>query len=177
MMSFDEHKIVLTCLQDVLNKNIDGDVVEMGVFGGSTSIMIQKLLEFNNSNKKLHAYDSFEGFPQTNNNEDAGQGGRCGGVWLHQIEGELAFSLDNYVQNIENNNVKMPIINKGFFSDIPDNKYPDKMCFVFYDGDLYQSTLDALNKVYNKVVKNGTIVFEFADLTNENNNQKVNNYG
>ncbi len=150
MMSFDEHKVVLTCLQDVLNRNVEGDIIELGCYSGNTTIMMQKLLDLNNSKKKIYVYDSFEGFPETHNIEDKSQDGK----------GKLAFSLDNYILNIEKHNVKMPIINKGFFSDIPDNKYPSKICFVFYDGDLYQSTLDALNKVYKKVVLGGTLIFD-----------------
>ena len=48
MMSLDEHKVVLTYLQDVLNRGIKGDIVELGCYAGNTTIMMQKLLDLNN---------------------------------------------------------------------------------------------------------------------------------
>ena len=150
MMSLNEQKVVLTYLQYVLNKDIEGDIVELGCHQGSTTIILQKLLDLNNSNKKLYVYDSFEGFPETNNKEDNNQGKR----------GDLAVSKDNFIKNLKKYNIKLPIINKGFFADINDDKYPSKICFAFYDGDLYQSTIDALNKIYKKMQKGGVIVFD-----------------
>ena len=69
MMTINEHKIILTYLQHILDNNIEGDIVEFGCYGGGTSVAIKKLLKANNSNKKLYVYDSFEGLPENHEND------------------------------------------------------------------------------------------------------------
>ena len=48
----------------------------------------------------------------------------------------------------------------GFFKDIPDEKYPDKIAFAFFDGDLYTSIIDSFNKTFHKISKNGIIIVD-----------------
>ena len=69
MMSMDEHKVVLTYLQHILNNNIEGDIVEFGCYQGNTTVAMQRLLDLNNSNKKIYVYYSFEGLPDNNIND------------------------------------------------------------------------------------------------------------
>ena len=163
MMSMDEHKVVLTHLQHILNNNIEGDIVEFGCYQGNTTVAMQRLLDLNNSNKKIYVYDSFEGLPDNNINDSVDSDTAT----YTSHKGSMACSVEKYKKNIENNKCKMPVINKGFFSDIPHNKVPSKICFAFYDGDLYQSTLDFLDKVNNKMVKGSIIVFD--DFVHPNN--------
>tara|TARA_Y100000389_G_scaffold183089_1_gene200227 strand:- start:604 stop:1464 length:861 start_codon:yes stop_codon:yes gene_type:complete len=150
MTSINEHKIILAYLQYVLDKKIEGSVVELGCHNGNTTVMIQRLLQLNQSKKEVIVYDSFQGFPDVKHNADDGWGD----------EGELKTSIKKFKRNLKNNKVKIPKIVPGFFSDIPDHQYPDKIAFAFYDGDLYQSTIDALEKIYHKMSPGGVIVFD-----------------
>lgn len=56
--------------------------------------------------------------------------------------------------------INLPIIHNGFFIDIPDNEYPEKISFAFFDGDFYSSIMDSFNKVYYKCVKDSIIVID-----------------
>mgnify|MGYP003123832781 CR=1 FL=1 len=150
MMTINEHKTILTYLQYVLNNNIKGDIVEFGCYGGSTSIAIKKLLKTNNSNKKLYVYDSFEGLPKNHPNDNISS----------NCKGSMASSLETYKDNITKNNCDPINITKGYFADIKESQLPDNIAFAFYDGDLYQSTLDFLNKVKDKMTKGSIIVFD-----------------
>ena len=150
MMTINEHKTILTYLQYILNNDIEGDVVEFGCYGGSTSIAIKKLLKSNNSNKKLYVYDSFEGLPENHPNDNISR----------NCKGSMASSLETYKNNIDNNNCNPINITKGYFADIKEDELPEKIAFAFYDGDLYQSTLDFLNKVENRMTKGSVIVFD-----------------
>lgn len=150
MTSIHEHKVILTYLQMVLDNKIPGSILEMGCHNGNTTVMIQRLLKLNKSKKELIVYDSFKGFPDEIKPEDNNWGEK----------GSLETSITKFKRNLRNNRVKIPKIVQGFFSEIPDSKYPDKIAFVFFDGDLYQSTIDALEKVYHKMSKGGVIVFD-----------------
>ena len=72
-------------------------------------------------------------------------------------KGSLSSSMDFFVNVYKEHNLELPIINKGFFSDIDDNLYPTKIAFAFLDGDLYTSIYDSLKKIYFKVVIHGII--------------------
>lgn len=125
---------VVKSLQD-----IDGDMVEIGVWHGFTS----KIICENKGDKPLHLFDLFDQFilPRSNN----------------------AFRSDNY--KVELNNVKKYLkkYNNVFFykGDVVDNlKYLNglKFSFVNIDVDIYAPTIISLNYFYDKIVSGGYIV-------------------
>jgi O-methyltransferase len=172
-----EIKGVLRKLQEVLNNNIEGDVVELGCHNGGTSIWIQTLLQLNNSNKKFHVYDSWEGIPDkhekdyTINYKDSicpqfvGDKLRSvsemininNNVW---IKGTTKTQKENFINSFTVLNVQLPIVHSGFFNEINDSEYPDKISFAYFDGDFYSSIIDSFNKVYHKMVPGGIIVID-----------------
>ena len=92
----------------------------------------------------------------------------------HWVKGTWQCSKKSFIELIEINNKKdpinyngitidkidLPIIHEGWFKDISDNEYPNKICFAFFDGDLYSSIMDSFNKVYHKCVKDSIIVID-----------------
>lgn len=136
-------------LVSVLEKNLDGEVVEFGCYVGESSKYLMKSLVELKSNKRLYVYDSFDGLPQLSKWEE-GTGWRAG---------TLKSTEDVLISNFEQNNLPIPIIHKDWFKDIPNYKIPEKISFAFLDGDFYDSIYDSLNKVYDKVVSGGYICF------------------
>jgi len=63
IISFEQIIKLVLYLNDTLEQNIDGDVVEFGCYVGESSKYLMKTLLEYNSNKKLYLYDSFEGLP------------------------------------------------------------------------------------------------------------------
>ena len=51
---------IIQSLKYIKNKNIDGDIVECGVYKGGSLLLILKILEILNLNKKVYGYDTFE---------------------------------------------------------------------------------------------------------------------
>jgi O-methyltransferase len=159
MMTYSQIYGVLDNLKKVLDKNIDGDVVELGCNVGTTSIFIRKLLDKYNSKKKYHVYDSWEGIPELNNFEK--KHAKNHSTLQRQFrKGDCKITKNSFINTFTNRNLELPIINSGWFKDIPDNKYPNKICFAFFDGDTYTSIIDSLNKVYHKVQKGGIIIID-----------------
>ncbi|WP_256735749.1 TylF/MycF family methyltransferase [Leptospira santarosai] len=52
------------------DKKIDGDIVESGVYKGSSLLAIALYLKEIGSNKKIYGYDSFSGFPPIYSDKD-----------------------------------------------------------------------------------------------------------
>ena len=143
MVNEEQVRLILTNLQKV--QSIKGDVVELGCNIGTTSIFLQSFLE---GTKKLHCYDSFEGFPEKSP-QDVGadyhfefKKGAC-------AVPELEFALSFTKRGIE-----LPEIHKGWFKDA---QFPDKISFAFFDSDFYTSIRDSWVKVYPRLAK-GAIV-------------------
>tara|TARA_Y100000389_G_C17388740_1_gene478599 strand:- start:109 stop:906 length:798 start_codon:yes stop_codon:yes gene_type:complete len=185
-----EVKGVLRKLVEVLNNNIEGDIVELGCNNGGTSYWIQLILKLYKSDKKFYVYDSWEGIPhktdrdkltKENAEEQMGGDNKIRSI-KRQIEinsnfwkkGVCQTSLHSFINTFQTNNtgesivfngitidkIEIPIIKSGWFKNIPDKDYPEKICFAFFDGDLYSSIIDSFNKVYHKCQKGAIIVID-----------------
>jgi len=143
-----QKRIILQNLWLALESGVPGDVVELGCHAGSTSILLQQLLLLykerhpNSPKRQLHVYDSFEGLPaQVVEDENT----------KYYKKGELSVGIQGILAAFRKEGLPPPNINKGFFGNIPDDKYPEKIAFAFFDGDLYQTITDSFHKVFHKM--------------------------
>ncbi|NOQ37704.1 hypothetical protein GQ472_02335 [archaeon] len=150
MVSKNHLRIVLTNLKEVLDKDIEGDVVELGCNIGTTSLFIQKLLDHYKSKKKFHVYDSFEGLPEKHDKDK-------NNVERQFVKGRCKTKKEIFIHNFKVAKLKLPVIHVGWFGKISDDEYPKKIAFAFFDGDFYTSIIDSFNKVYPKMVPDSRI--------------------
>ena len=136
-------------LLDALENKVEGDVVEFGCYVGESSKYLRKSLVEYGSNKELYVYDSFEGLPPvTSHEENTG--------WT---EGGLKTTQEVLTSNFLMNDLKPPVITKGWFKDVKPENLPEKISFAFLDGDFYSSIYDSLRKIFNRVEDGGYICF------------------
>lgn len=153
MMSYWRIVAVLSRIQYLLKSNIKGDIVELGCNQGTLGMYIQKLLSAYGSDKTYHVYDSWQGLPEPTEPD------------MHEHDrkfkrGSCSTTVAKFVDTFTSRNLKVPVIHSGWFHEIPDDEYPNEICFAFFDGDFYQSIMDSFNKVYHKVVPNGIIMID-----------------
>ena len=156
LVNIDQMRYILNNL--FAAAQLPGDVVELGCNVGTTALYIRRLLDLVETGKEFHVYDSFEGLPDAI--EHDGNPPRLN-------RGSLKKEQSAFEKSFFDAGLELPVIHKGFFADIPDNEYPDKICFAFFDGDLYTSILDSFDKVYPKMSTGGIIIvhdYEGADL-------------
>ena len=56
-------------------------------------------------------------------------------------------------------NLPVPVIKKGWFDELDKEvDLPEKICFAFLDGDLYESIKTSLELVENKITPGGVII-------------------
>lgn len=140
---------LITYLMNVIDRNVDGDVVEFGCYVGESSKYLMKTLVETQSNKKLYVYDSFEGLPPKS-------------IWEENTgwtPGTLNTTEDILIRNFLNNKLPLPIVHKDWFKNVPFDKIPEKISFAFLDGDFFDSIYDSLNKIYDRVSDGGYICF------------------
>lgn len=145
----------------ILNENIQGDILEAGVWRGGASIFIKKILQsYNDNTKKIFVCDSFEGLPKPQSDR-----------YQHFAEVEdthylknsyLGVSLETVKTNFEEYNAldDNVVFLKGWFNNTLNNTDIKDLALLRMDGDMYSSTMDILNNLYNKVVPGGFIIID-----------------
>ena len=155
-VSDTETSVILEYLRKILSAGVPGDVTEFGCYRGDTSLLMARILEreFPGSMSRLWIYDSFEGLPDKTR-EDSSSAGEEFKV------GELFVTKREVVERFKKAGLHVPRVRKGFFENLnPQTDVPEKICFAFLDGDLYQSIKTSLALVTPKMAcdKNGKIL-------------------
>lgn len=146
------------CVEDVLKNGIEGDFIETGVWRGGACIFMRAILKaYNNTEKKIFVADSFEGLPVSNPelypadaNYDFTQY-KILAVSLEQVQSNFARYdlLDDQV-----------VFLKGWFKDTLPHAPINKLAIMRLDGDLYESTMDALMNLYPKLSIGGYVIID-----------------
>jgi len=142
---------VVERLDDALAK--PGDVIECGIFQGVTSVLMAKLMDIRQSDKKLFLFDSFQGLPEPDRQVDASSRFQKGGWAASREEVESLLARFGVLERC--------IIHEGWFSDtLPALSDDQQFCLAYLDADLYSSTVDCLNHVWPRLVPGGVAVFD-----------------
>ncbi len=146
-------EVVLTELERVLNRGVDGDVVEFGCYVGTTSVFIRRLLDATQQKRAFHVYDSFEGLPPKSAQDSSSVGDAF-------VAGELAVNKKQFMQTFARAGLAAPFVHKGWFNQLEPTDLPNTIAFAFLDGDFYESIRDSLQLVVPRMSKGGTIVVD-----------------
>jgi O-methyltransferase len=151
----NELRIILSELMRTL-ASVEGDVVEFGCYVGTTSVHLAHFLA--PTAKQLFLYDSFAGLPPKTSQDVSPAGEQF-------KEGELLATKKQLITNLKKANVPMPIIRKGWFSDLQPADVPERISFAFLDGDYYDSVRDPLRLIWAKLTPGAVVVVD--DYANE----------
>lgn len=138
------YSILQLCVSEIKQRNIQGNLAELGVYKGDFAKRINFLLP----DKKLYLFDTFEGFDQRDTTKEVTQ---------KYSTGEQDFSDTS--EALVLSKMKKPehcIIRKGFFPETA-NGLEDQFCFVSIDADLYEPIYAGLQYFYPRLSKGGYI--------------------
>lgn len=151
---FESARMVSLAYDYLANNKVEGDYAEFGVFSGKTTIESYKASRRSGlNNMRFLIFDSFEGLPKPQGIDDNGS----------FSEGEFACSQDEFIRNLERAKCDLSrfIITKGWFNDtLPTFSGDNKIAFAWIDGDLYESTVDPLEFLTDRIVHGAVIVFD-----------------
>jgi O-methyltransferase len=152
-----------SCVEQVLQDQIPGDLIETGVWRGGATILMRGILQaYGVKDRVVWVADSFEGLPPPNTQKyphDAG-------LNLHQYQ-HLAISLEEVQHHFACYGLldKQVHFVKGWFKDSLHQAPIEQLSVLRLDGDLYESTMDALTALYPKVAVGGfVIVDDYNDI-------------
>jgi len=145
------------CISEVIKNNVEGDLIETGVWRGGATIFMKALLNAANDQKRVvWVADSFEGLPKPEDKYAADKGDE-----LHKYR-ELAIPLAEVRRNFEKYGLLDERVKflKGWFKDTLPAAPIAKLAVMRLDGDMYQSTMDGLVNLYPKLSKGGFAIID-----------------
>jgi O-methyltransferase len=146
------------CITDVLDHEVPGDIIETGVWRGGAMIFARGVLKaFGDTQRTVWCADSFEGLPRPN--ADAYPADRDD---LHHIDQMLAVSLEQVRSNFQRYGLLDAQVRflKGWFRDTLPTAPIESIAVLRLDGDMYESTIDALGALYSKLSVGGYVIID-----------------
>jgi len=147
------------CVETSIKDGVPGDLIETGVWRGGACIFMRALLKsYGDAKRTVWVADSFEGLPPPNvaaYPEDAGDSHHAYGEYLaiprQQVEENFRRYglLDEQVRFLE-----------GWFKDTLPKAPIERLAVLRLDGDMYESTIQVLECLYDRVSRGGFIIVD-----------------
>jgi hypothetical protein len=147
------------CMVNALENGVPGDFVETGVWRGGASILMRAVLKaYGDCDRRVWLADSFQGLPlpdPARYPQDAGDG-------HHQLSGYLAIPLEEVQANFRRYGLldEQVCFLPGWFKDTLPSAPIAQISVLRLDGDMYESTMEALEYLYPRVSDGGFIVVD-----------------
>ena len=146
---------VIQAVDSALSEGIPGDVIETGAWRGGATILMRAVLAARDINDRVvFVADSFEGLPPSNiEDDDAGH--------LH-LDKTLAVSVEEVQSNFRRYGLLDDQVRfvKGWFCDTLPTLRGHAWAVLRLDGDMYESTMDALVNLYDGLSVGGWLIVD-----------------
>ncbi|MEM1163984.1 MAG: TylF/MycF/NovP-related O-methyltransferase, partial [Pseudomonadota bacterium] len=142
-------------IETVLTENIQGDILECGVWRGGASAFAKTILAAHGSDRAVWLADSFEGLPPPERPEDDIdlQAAKYPMLAIPQPKVQALFErlglMDDRVRFL-----------KGWFNETLPDAPVETLAVLRLDGDYYESTITPLDALYDKVSPGGFIIID-----------------
>lgn len=147
------------CVETVLAEDVPGDLVECGVWRGGASILMRAVLSaYGDEKRSVWLCDSFEGVPPP----DTAHYEADKGIKLHRAAGVLAVPQAQVKSNFERYGLLDDRVRfiPGWFKDTLQDAPIDRISVLRLDGDLYESTIQALDALYPRLSSGGFCIID-----------------
>lgn len=147
-------ELVTRCVEE----GVPGDVIETGVWRGGALIYAKAVLDvLGDTERTVWVADSFQGLPQPSPDdypEDAGD--------EHWTREELAVSADQVRANFERYGLLDDRVRflEGWFKDTLPDAPIEQLAVARLDGDMYESTIQALDALYHRISPGGYVIID-----------------
>lgn len=166
MMGLPRLNNIQDCVEEVIEHGIEGDFIETGVWRGGGTIFMRAILKAHGvTDRTVWVADSFEGLPAIEK-KDAIHAQDVMDVAGMNDGGPMQLGLAVSLERVKSNFAKFDLLDdqvrflKGWFRDTLPTAPIKKLAVLRLDGDMYHSTMDALNALYNKVSIGGYVIVD-----------------
>lgn len=147
-----------TCVTDVLERGVPGDLIEAGVWRGGAAIFMRAVLKvYRDTARAVWAADSFQGLPRPDPERyPADEGDR------HWTYPALSVSLEDVKANFArygllDDQVRFLV---GWFKDTLPGAPIERLAVLRVDADMYESTIQALEALHPKLSVGGYVIVD-----------------
>ncbi len=146
------------CVTDVLRQGVRGDLIETGAWRGGATIFMRALLKtYGDIERIVWVADSFKGLPKPDLKRYPADEGERLWSWA-----QLAVSLEEVKANFArygllDDQVRFLV---GWFRDTLPTAPIEHLAVLRIDGDMYESTMDALRCLYPKLSVRGYVIID-----------------
>ena len=150
--------------EKVIQRGVPGDLIETGAWRGGACIMMKAVLAaYGVRDRRIFVADSFEGLPKpdpVNFPMDAGD--------IHHTYSALVVSMEEVQENFRKFGLLdyQVVFLKGWFKDTLPAIPTDHLAILRLDGDMYESTIEALEALYPKLSPGGYCIVDDGHLDN-----------
>lgn len=149
------------CIEQTIQDDVPGDILEAGVWRGGACILARGVLKARGiTNKSVWVADSFQGLPVPDParypaDTDESQ----------HLNARLQVSLETVKRNFENYELLDEQVRflPCWFKDTLSTAPIERLSVLRMDGDMYESTMDALSALYHKVAIGGYVIVDDYD--------------
>ena len=162
-----EHWAIIQSINHIKNNNIDGDLVECGVWEGGNIILFGYLLRKLNLDKKIYAYDTYSGMVEPSIHDVTFKDSNLKNYkniykskdgWVKCDLKKVKMNISKFIDNHD----KDYIFIEGDVRETLDNQnnLPDKISLLRLDTDFYESTSKELEVLFPRLQKNGVLIID-----------------
>jgi hypothetical protein len=151
------------CVKDVLERNVPGDLIETGVWRGGATIFMRAMLKlYGDTSRAVWVADSFEGLPEPDAEKFPAEAKAFHGPVMTKVMNRLEASLEDVQANFEAYGLLDDRVRflKGWFKDTLPTAPIGPIAVMRLDGDYYDSTMDALTSLYDKLSLGGYCIID-----------------
>jgi len=169
---------VQSLCEDVLRANVPGDLIETGVWRGGVTIFMRGLLKaYGVTDRLVWVADSFAGFPSTE--QEGASSKSFSSPELAGLRGYQHASLPEHVaasvelvsagttyEEVRERFARYGLLDDqvkflpGWFRDTLPSAPIERLALLRLDGDLYDSTFDALRALYPRLSVGGYVIVD-----------------
>lgn len=138
-------------LKEIIDKKIEGDIIEFGTYKGGTTLRLAKTLKQLNSSKIIYSLDTFEGLKGMDTPKD-----KVPKFYKSSMKSNInkvnELFFKNKIDNVE--------LLEGLFNESIPKLKEKRFCFAYVDCDLYEGTKQALEFLIPRMNKKGIIFID-----------------
>ena len=159
------------CFENVLKDNIEGDLIETGVWRGGATIFMSGLIKSYLQKRKVFVCDSFNGLPKPDVEKYPDDSGD-----QHWTYKDLNVSIEEVYNNFKSYDLLTDnvVFVEGWFDQTLPLLKGEVFSIIRLDGDMYGSTWAALENLYPKLSIGGYLIVD--DWLLEGANKSVLDY-
>jgi hypothetical protein len=146
------------CAETVIREGIPGDLIETGVWRGGACIFMRAILKaYGEKGRTVWVADSFEGLPPPDPDTYPADVNDL----LHTYS-QLAISKEQVERNFRRYGLLDQQVRflKGWFKDTLPSAPIERLAVLRLDGDMYESTIQALEALYPKLSLGGFVIID-----------------